>query len=450
MNTGCLSEMPLRLPLNALPISTGEGARGLTRRADATIPVMKILLLNDRIPPEGKGGAEAVVWRLAQGLRAQGHIVHIAAATEGESFDELRDGIPTHHLHARYRERFRSWLSLYNPQTAGAFRRLLARLRPDVVNAHNVHAWLSWHTLRLARDFGCGVVFSGHDCMPIVYGKMGYFVKSDGGRMPAPEEYRLPRLHNLRENRFRYNPIRNLFIRRALRHAQEVTVPSQALADVYAVNGLPPAHVLPNGIDLQAWTPASRELVCQLRGRFELEGVRIILVAGRMTREKGVEQLLAALDKLRSSLPNARLLVLSSRSIESQVPARFRHLLGMIVAGGWLSGTELRGAFQLADVVAVPSICFDTFPTVNLEAMALGVPVIATCFGGSREQVIDGETGYIINPFDTDTFAERLHTLLGKDSLRENIGQRAREHVTANFSLDQQVSALTAIYERTL
>lgn len=411
---------------------------------------MKILLLNDRIPPEGRGGAETVVWRLAAGLRARSHQVHIAAATERASFDDLRDGIPTHHLQARYPERFRSWLSLYNPQTARAFRRLLARIQPDVVNAHNVHAWLSWHTLRQARDFGCRVVFSGHDCMPIVYGKMSYFINPDGGRLRTPEAYRLPRLHNLRENRFRYNPFRNPMIRRALGHAQVVTVPSQALADVYEVNGLPSAQVVPNGIDLKAWTPVKPEVVSRLRQRFGLEGKRVILAAGRMTKEKGLEQLLVALDRLRDSLPNARLLALSSRSIESQVPARFRHLLGLIIAGGWLDGPELRGAFQLADVVAVPSIRFDTFPTVCLEAMALGTPVTATCFGGSRELVKDGETGYIINPFDTETFVQRLHTLLQHDELRAQMGRRGREHVAANFRLDQQVATMIAVYKETM
>ncbi len=411
---------------------------------------MKILLLNDRIPPEGRGGAEAVVWRLALGLRAQDHQVHIAAATERDSFAELRDGIQTHHLHARYPERFRSWLSLYNPQTARAFRRLLAQIRPDVVNAHNVHAWLSWHTLRQARVFGCRVVFSGHDCMPVVYGKMSYFVNPEFGRARTPAAYRLPGLHNLRENRFRYNPFRNRLIRRALGHAQAVTVPSQALADVYAVNGLPLAHVVPNGIDLQAWTPARSELVSRLRERFGLAGKRVILVAGRVTREKGMEQLLAALDKLQGSMPNARLLVLSSRSIASQVPARFRHLLGSIVAGGWLDGAELRGAFQLADVVAVPSIYLDTLPTVCLEAMALGTPVIATCFGGSRELVKDGETGYIVNPLDTETFTDRLQKLLSDDELRAQMGRRGREHVAANFRLDRQVAAMTALYKETM
>ena len=163
---------------------------------------MKILLLSDRIPPEGRGGAEAVVWRLAQGLAAAGHETHVAASTPGAPFEELRDGIPTYHLRAKYPERFRAWLSLWNPQTAGPARRLIERLQPDIVNAHNIHACLSYHALKLAHAAGCGVVFSAHDAMPIVYGKLP---ASLGSR-----DFRLPAAYNLRMNRFRYNPCRNV------------------------------------------------------------------------------------------------------------------------------------------------------------------------------------------------------------------------------------------------
>ena len=100
---------------------------------------MRILLLNDRIPPEGKGGAESVVWRLAQGLAQVGHEVHVIVATSDATVEETRTGIPTYHLHADYPKRFRAWVSLWNPQTIRPFRQLLQRIQPDVVNAHNVH-----------------------------------------------------------------------------------------------------------------------------------------------------------------------------------------------------------------------------------------------------------------------------------------------------------------------
>ena len=92
--------------------------------------------------------------------------------------------------------------------------------------------------------------------------------------------------------------------------------------------------------------------------------------------------MLLALDRLRESLPAVRLLILTSRA-SGRLPAAFEHLRPNITVGGWLSGADLRAAYQLADVVAVPSIYVDPFPTVNLEAMAAGKPVVATCFGGS-------------------------------------------------------------------
>ena len=312
---------------------------------------MKILLLSDRIPPEGRGGAEAVVWRLAQGLAAAGHEPHIAASTPGSPFEELRGGIPTYHLHANYPERFRAWLSLWNPQTSGALRRLLERLQPDIVNAHNIHSYLTYHSLKLAHAAGCGVIFSAHDAMPIVYGKLPSAL--GGGDLLKPGDYRLPVGYNLRQNRFRYNPVRNIVIKRALeRYAHTRTAPSQALAAAFADNGMPAMDVVHNGIDPDDWAPPAEIVVADLRERLGLQGKAVILIAGRLTVEKGLRQMLLALDRLRESLPSVRLLVLTSRDIESQLPADFEHLRAWITIGGWLSGAELRAAYQLADVVA--------------------------------------------------------------------------------------------------
>ncbi len=410
---------------------------------------MKILLLSDRIPPEGRGGAEAVVWRLAQALTAAGHELHVAASTPGPPFEELRGGIPTYHLSARYPERFRAWLSLWNPQTAGALHRLLARLQPDVVNAHNIHSFLTYHALTQARVAGCGVVFSAHDAMPLVYGKLP---AAFGDRDPAqPGGFRLPSGYNLRVNRFRYNPWRNIIIRRALeRQAQLRTAPSQALAAAFADNDMPPMEVVHNGIDPADWQPPDEAVVAELRARLGLAGKRVILVAGRLTTEKGLRQTLLALDRLRDRMPEVRLLLLTSRDIAGQLPTDFNHLRPYLIIGGWLSGAELRAAYQLADVVAVPSIYMDPFPTVNLEAMTSGKPVVATCFGGSPEVVLDGETGFIVNPLKVEAFAACMQRLLTDEALRAAMGERGRERIRAQFSLTRQVSQMTEIYQRAM
>ncbi|MDE2750202.1 MAG: glycosyltransferase family 4 protein [Chloroflexota bacterium] len=412
---------------------------------------MKIALLNDRIPPEGRGGAESVVWRLARGLSAAGHKTHVIATTAGAPFEETRAGIPTYHIQAGYPDRFRAWLSLWNPQTAGPFRQLLRRIRPDVVNAHNIHFLLSYHTLKLARDAGCGVVFSAHDALTFAYGKLPASFNPDGPEGRGAGDYRLPPVYNLRQNRFRYNPFRSKLIKRALeRHTQIRTAPSRALAAAFRDNNMPPIEVVRNGIDLDEWPPVADSVVDDLRQRLDLPGKRVILIAGRLTAEKGLRQMLLVLSQLQKTLPDLRLLVLTSRDIDSQVPAEFAHLRPAICRGGWLSGEELRAAYQLADVVAVPSIYLDPFPTVVLEAMAAGTPVVASAFGGAREAVVDGETGFVVNPFDSAALCDSLLRLLTDDDLRRRMGLRGRERIAAHFTLDEQLRRMLEIYERAL
>ena len=408
---------------------------------------MRLALLSDQIPPEGAGGAEAVVWRLARGLAGKGQDVHVVATTRGASFEEIRDGVPTYHIHSKYPERFRAWLSLWNPGTVGQLRALLRRLQPQIVNAHNIHFYLSYHALKIARDAGAATVFSAHDVMPFAYSKLRHFARGGPRQINLPDAYRLPRFYNLKRNRFRYNPWRNRVIRRYLsRYAERRTVPSQALAEAFMVNGLPPADVVHNGIDLREWSEPDRALVMELRRRFDLGGKQVVLIAGRLTPDKGTVPLLKAMDRLKERLPGTRVLALTARNIDEQIPAAYSHLRSLIRAGGWLSGAELRAAYDLADVVVVPSVIFDTFPTVNLEAMAAGKPVIATCFGGSPEIVIDGETGFIVNPFETRTLAERLGRLLEDRDLSREMGRRGRARIREQFALDKQVERMLAIY----
>jgi len=120
------------------------------------------------------------------------------------------------------------------------------------------------------------------------------------------------------------------------------------------------------------------------------------------------------------------------------------------VLGGWLEGAELATAYRLADVVVSPSICFDSFPTVNLEAMAAGTPVVTTCFGGAGEAVIDGETGYVVNPYNIEALAGALARLLTDDALRCAMGHAGQERIRQQFTLQHQAEAMIEVYERAL
>ena len=79
----------------------------------------------------------------------------------------------------------------------------------------------------------------------------------------------------------------------------------------------------------------------------------------------------------------------------------------------------------------------DTFGMVNLEAMEHGKPVVATLFGGSPEVVADGVTGFVANPFDTATFAERIARLLRDPALAARMGAAGRERALERFRIER-------------
>lgn len=413
---------------------------------------MQIVFLADEIPPYAQGGGGKIPYLLARGLRKLGHETQVITTTPQASFEEVRDDIPIYYLHSRYPLRWRAWLSLYNPQVFRPLRRLLERLKPDVVNAHNVHTHLSYSSLVLANRMGLPVVFSSHDLMPIAYAKLTHFIDPSYCGVRSPAQYRLPPFYNLRQMRLRYNPFRNLIIRRILRQHSQVRVAiSIAHQQALEANGLPPFKVIYHGFDAEDYPKPPSAVLEAVRERLQLRGRRVIFFGGRLTEAKGGRQLMHAFDAVLPHVPDALLLVLSAVPLDPYWWQGLSNITPQTIRqGGWLSGDELLAAYHLSEVVAVPSVCLDTLPTTVFEAMAVGKPVIASCYGGSPEAVIDGETGYVINPFDTAAFADRLVRLLQDAALRERMGAAAQRHLAAHFTFRAQLENMLAAYEEAI
>jgi starch synthase len=118
-----------------------------------------------------------------------------------------------------------------------------------------------------------------------------------------------------------------------------------------------------------------------------------------------------------------------------------------VVPTGWLDGGELSAAYATVNVLVTPSICFDTFGLVNLEAMEHGRPVVATCFGGSPEVVVHGETGYVANPFDVEAFSGRIGELLANPEKADRMGLAGLKRVAASFTIERLCSEFLEEYE---
>ncbi len=409
---------------------------------------MRILLLNDDFPPEGRGGGASVVAALARGYRDAGHDVHVLTTHRRPTDDATIDSVRVTRLGLTYALRQRPYRSLRNAEADAALDRFFREQGAfDAAHAHNVHTYLTYGALAHAKRHCRTLLLTFHDVMSIAYGRLATlrYLRS----VPPDLDYRFTLLDQIRQAGRTWNPLRGRRIRAALRFADTRVAVSRALRDALTRNGIPVNHVIHNGIrvDEAAVDPSAADA---LRARWSIRPDEpVVFFGGRLSGDKGITQLFDALESVRPRIPKVRILIVGDQEKATRLLAQQdESLRADAVITGWLDRRELLAAMALSQVVATPSACFDSFPTVNLEAMALGKPVIATWFGGSSELVVDGETGYIVNPFDTAAFGARLAALLTDAAKAERMGAAGRARVTAEFTVQKQVDAYLALMSR--
>ena len=205
--------------------------------------------------------------------------------------------------------------------------------------------------------------------------------------------------------------------------------------------------VIPLGVDLDLFQPASKT---EARAELGLsEDQHIVLFVGRIEPLKGVDILINAAAMLESDVECSVMVVGGDNTAKTQVAklrdlARARGIEGRVSFVGAVDHERLPLYYNAADVCVVPSH-YESFGLVAVEAMASGVPVVASRVGGLTGTVRDGETGYLIPWLCPEPFAERIELLLDNDSLRRNLGEAAREEV-ARYRWENVTSAMLALY----
>jgi len=186
--------------------------------------------------------------------------------------------------------------------------------------------------------------------------------------------------------------------------------------------------VIPNGVDPQFFSPTTGQ---------KAFGPTALFV-GRLVREKDPLQLLEAFGRVLDVLPKADLEMVGNGPLKKNLQnmIRSRSLESRVKL---LPGTaDLRPLFSRAWVFVLPSIR-EASPNVIIEAMAAGLPVVATRVGGIPELVEDGRTGILVRPGDQQGLAEALVDLLKNDRQRREMGTRARQRILACHSLEVMV-----------
>jgi len=183
-----------------------------------------------------------------------------------------------------------------------------------------------------------------------------------------------------------------------------------------------------------------------------------VLFVGRLTPHKGIDRLLEALPA------GAALRVAGSAGHDPRPPERdYPDLLRRLAQGrdvsflGPVPDAALPGLYRGAVALALPSVdrtCYgrpvpvsELLGLVALEAMASGTPVVASRLGGLAEVVVDGETGFLVPPGDTEALGDRLARLVGDRRLAARLGANARDHVLARFTWRACAERCLAAYQ---
>ena len=202
---------------------------------------------------------------------------------------------------------------------------------------------------------------------------------------------------------------------------------------------------LPNGVDTRRFCPSSTEEQRHQRDRLGIRFRQVILHVGRHVALKGVDILIKAFAQTSGSLPASTGLVLLG---DGELTATWKRLAEELGIGQAVlfapTHAEPERYFQAADAFVLPSLQ-EGMPNALLEAMACGLPCVASNTGGARDTLADRFPGQLIEPGDVGALASALARLFQPSTLA--LGPQMREHVGACFSIDVISQRLIDLYE---
>ena len=299
-------------------------------------------------------------------------------------------------------------------------RSIIRDFRPDVIHAHAITA-AGFLGLLLKNKFG----------LPLVCSMRG----SDINTYPH------------------YGKLSMHLTKKVIAEADRLVSVSAALKDsasalAKAKNDVP---VVYNGCDLNMFVNRAGDRRA-IREKFGIsESDKVLIFVGSITEGKGIFELTDAFTRLNFEKPGLRMFIIGAgpqmSALNDMVVSRRLH--NRIHLTGRLDHNEIPGFLSASDVLVLPSHA-EGLPNVVLEAMACGLPVVATRVGGLPEAVEEGRSGFLINKHDVKSLAEAIGYLIADEHLLREMGLRGRKIVGTKFSWKQNAEKMIGIYSEAI
>lgn len=358
------------------------------------------------------GGAERQLLALAPRLQAHGVDVHVITRRyPGLKPFETVAGVPVHRLAAPGTRATRSFVF-----TLAALRRI-ARLRPDVVHAHELY---SPTTVALLAK----------------------------GLLDIPAVAKVPRGGDQGSiARLSRRALGRQRVAWLCRGVDAFVVISRDIDGELEAVGVPPERrvAIPNGVDSTHFTPLPESERSRLRRTLDLPRAGpVAIYTGRLAWEKGLGDLLAAWRAVREVYSDASLLLVGTGDQRTALESRAGE--GVRFPGPI---PDVAPYLQAADLFVLPSTA-EGLSNALLEAMSTGLPCIGTAVGGTPDLIDHGNSGWLVPPGDPGRLQQAILTLLADRELRDRLGRRARLQVESRYSLAQTAAATQQLYRRLL
>lgn len=291
---------------------------------------------------------------------------------------------------------------------------IVRRVRPDLIHAHSSKAGA------IAR-----IIRTLHPRLPVLYTPHGYAMNGFFERAAERVAYREV------ERVLAVVTSRVIAVCEAEARLARLVTPSNRVRVVH--NGIAPAGDGP-----------SDERVRALRERGP-----VVCTVSQLRPGKGLETLLAAWSVLVEAHPGAQLAVVGGGELAPSLAAQAR-AAGIAGSVHWLGEhSDPLSALRAADVFVLPSWA-EAFPYAVLEAMSLGIPVVASAVGGIGEALVDRASGLLVPPRQPHALAAALTEVVSDSRLGRRLGTAARQRVLREFNRDAMADGIARIYDEVL
>ncbi len=365
---------------------------------------MRIVILIAKFPPVYLGGSEIAAYHLAEQLGKLGHDVHVITTLDREPGNYTRNKcFEVHRLKTVELPVLRN--VLYSIQALYKVR----RIKPDLVHSQSTsffNAGLAAYLIKMVLNIPIAIWGQGDEYLV-------HFEKP--------------------------------FRKHLIKSADLVIALTKDMKNVMLKFYNKPMHILPNGYDANVFKNLYKDT---LRKDLLFKDDEIIIIfVGRLVKIKGINYLIESMKYVHGVYPKSRLIIIGEGGERANLErlVKSSRLTDCVTFMGKISNENVPRHLVAADIFVLPSLS-EGLPVVLLEAMAAGLPIIATDVRGIKEIIVDTRNGFLVEPKSPQAIAEKLSLLIESDGLSTRISEFNLYDVK-KYSWESIVLSLVKMYE---